>query len=81
MEALAVGTPVLAYPEAAAQLPAPLSGVHVCIDAAQMALAAVRFLRGELKLVPEAESVPTWEKQARALDDVLRVATSGERGI
>jgi glycosyltransferase involved in cell wall biosynthesis len=78
VEALAVGTPVIAYPAAAAGLPFALEGVSVCSDAASMAEKIVDYLRSSPDTPPVLARSLTWAEQARRLESVLHDVASGQ---
>jgi glycosyltransferase involved in cell wall biosynthesis len=71
LEALAAGTPVLAYRAAAAQLPAGTVGVRICEDAAAMAIATIEVLKGDYVLPMGDRDQHTWTERAAALERVL----------
>jgi glycosyltransferase involved in cell wall biosynthesis len=71
MEALAAGTPVLAYPGAAAELPGSADGVRVCKGPDEMARAAVAFLDGTEAFVVARRNQHTWGARAASLETLL----------
>ncbi|MHB8688605.1 MAG: glycosyltransferase [Candidatus Dormibacteraceae bacterium] len=70
LDAIAVGTPVLTFQAAAAELPAGLSGVVTCESSHEMALIATDFLSGERDLVP-AHAASGWRDRANALAEII----------
>jgi hypothetical protein len=75
LDALAVGTPVLTFRAAAAQLPDPLHGVVICDSAEEMALIATELLVGERAAVPPPVT-SGWSDRA----DTLAVIVNGLLG-
>jgi glycosyltransferase involved in cell wall biosynthesis len=71
LEALAAGTPVLAYSAAAARLPVDITGIRVCDGAADMAIQAVAILTGRSRVVVEDRSRHTWAARAREFEGIL----------
>jgi glycosyltransferase involved in cell wall biosynthesis len=70
LDALAVGTPVLTFPAAAAQLPAPSDGVITCQTAEEMARVATELLLGERDLVLPEQTLG-WGDRADALTAIV----------
>lgn len=70
LDALAVGTPVLTFPAAAAQLPHPSSGVVTCDSAEEMARVATELLLGERDVVLPAETIG-WTDRAETLTSIV----------
>lgn len=70
LDALAVGTPVLTFGAAAAQLPGHLSGVVTCAGADEMALIATELLLGERPMVTPAPA-PGWSDRADTLSAII----------
>lgn len=70
LDALAVGTPVLTFPAAAAQLAAPSDGVITCQTAEEMARVATELLLGERDLVLPEQTLG-WGDRADALTAIV----------
>jgi glycosyltransferase involved in cell wall biosynthesis len=70
VEALAAGTPMVAYAPAAAGL-AAVSGITVCRDADDLVRAVVDLLNGPDKAVMLPHEL-TWEAQSRLFEDALQ---------
>jgi glycosyl transferase family 1 len=66
LDALAVGTPVIAFRAAAGQLPDRADGVLTCDSAQEMAISAVQLLIGDGNSV-RTPAVPTWAARADTL--------------
>ncbi len=70
LDALAVGTPVLTFQAAAAQLPDPIHGVVACDSAEEMALIATEVLLGEREpVLPVATT--GWSDRADTLAAII----------
>ena len=84
LEALAAGTPVLAYSAAAARLPTGATGVRVCDGAEAMAREAIAILEGRHRLMVEDRNRHTWTARAsdfeRVLDQVIAEAAQAHAG-
>lgn len=71
MEALAAGTPVVAYRAAARQLPTPTEGVGACDGPLDMARTAVAIISGREPARSFSRDAHTWSSRAAALEAVL----------
>jgi glycosyltransferase involved in cell wall biosynthesis len=71
MEALAAGTPVLAYPGAVAELPGSVSGVRTCEGPDEMAQSAIALLRGIEHLDVVTNDQQSWSTRAASLEVLL----------
>lgn len=70
LDALAVGTPVLTFRAAAAQLPDPFHGVVTCDSAEEMAQVATELLLEEREPVPAA-AASRWSDRANTLATMI----------
>lgn len=71
MEALAAGTPVLAYRAAAERLPASTVGVRACEGSEDMARIALSVLEGRETIDVGDRDQHTWSARARILEQLL----------
>jgi glycosyltransferase involved in cell wall biosynthesis len=71
MEALAAGTPVLAYPAAVEHLPEAIDGVLVCEGPQELAHAAIAILEGRKTLSQPKREQHTWAARAAELEALL----------
>jgi glycosyltransferase involved in cell wall biosynthesis len=71
LEALAVGTPVVAYPEAMDQLPTDLAGVLVSEGPDDMARIAVGLLLGTMPTPVPNREAQTWRDRAASLQRLV----------
>jgi glycosyltransferase involved in cell wall biosynthesis len=78
MEALAAGTPVLAYRAAARHLPAGTDGVWICDGPDEMARAAIAILRGSKILTVTNREDHTWSARAIEVERLLDAILNGD---
>jgi glycosyltransferase involved in cell wall biosynthesis len=71
MEALAAGTPVLAYRAAARYLPEGIEGVLICEGPDEMVTAAIAILRGQKTLEVVHREQHTWAARAVEMEALL----------
>ncbi|HUG13373.1 MAG TPA: glycosyltransferase [Thermomicrobiales bacterium] len=71
LEALASGTPVLAYPAAVSQLPDECDGVWSCDGPSEMARVAVAVLKGTESINPPRRNRHTWLARAADFEALL----------